>query len=428
MTSFFRKGGPRVASRITELEQIFEISTEDAEKKIYELGASHNACVAYGAATDKAFQAVEQNFEVVFEQTDALILESEDLKFALADERARTLTRNQKYFCDSFGTWVDALAPTFKAKQLREILVKFLNQTTKYHIDHVNEDIGTVERLVSLAVGQLVWACKKAFPSDDPNGPVWEAIRAHSLFEKVFPMRFRKEVKFGATGLSDFSSRVFLIPTKGQSLPSELGMPGYNLPYWAKQSGAESEKRLADLAEVLGVAILARSANEGFRSPDSQVTAARSLLGMVPDWLLKELFPAAKCEALVRWLADTRDLASATAVEPKSIEDRIDAIETLLGFKESSSQSDTDKLLAFADRLLRGLAEDDSVMSLAETTWREFWSLYCEILWDRGADEGIRVGLALSTEDVDYEIFKYERWKRLVLLRRIDSLLRAVGR
>ncbi len=428
MTSFFRKSGPTVASRLTELEQIFGISTEDAGKKIYASGSSYDACDAYSTASDKAFQAVGQNFEVAFEQTDLLVLESEDLKFALADERAQSLTRNQKYFCDSFGVAVDALAPTFEAKQLREILVKFLNEVTKYHIDHVNEDIGTVERLVSLAVRQLVWACKKAFPSDDPNGPVWEAIRAHSLFEKVFPMRFRKQVKFGATGLSDFSSRVFLVRTKGQSLPSELGMPGYNLPYWAKRLGAESEKRLADLAEVLAIAILARSANEGFGGPDSQVKAARSLLSIVPDWLLKELLPPAKFEALACWLADTRDLASAAAVEPKSIEDRIDAIEILLGLKESPSQSDADKLLAFADRLLQSLAADDSAMSFAETTWREFWSLYCEILWDRGADEGIRVGLALSTEDVEYEIFKYERWKRLLILRKLDSLLRAVGR
>jgi hypothetical protein len=428
MTSFFRKAGSKSESRVTELEQIFAITTEEAEQKIYKLGAPYDACEAYNAAASTAFQALENKFEVVFQQTDVLSLESEDLKFALLDERARSLTRNQKYFCDLFGTAVDALATTFAAKQLREILVNFLNNATKYHIDHVNEDIGTVERLVSLAVRQLVWSCERAFPSDDPNGAVWEAIRAHSLFEKVFPMRFRKEVRFGSVGFSELSDRVFLVHTKRQSLPSELGMPGYNVPYWTKQSGEEAEKKLAALAEALAISILARSANQGLPGPESQIRAARSLLCIIPDWFLKELLPATKFDALERWLADTRDLASASAPEPKSIEDRIEAIEILLGLEESSSQSDTAKLLAFAERLLRSLAEDDSSMSFSETTWRDFWFLYCELLWDRGADEGIRVGLALSTDDVDHEIFKYERWKRLLILRKLDSVLRAVGR
>jgi hypothetical protein len=426
MASFFRKGGSGAASRLAELEKILGVGSKEAEKKAYEHGTSYDACLAYSAASDRAFQAVEEKFAVVFAQCDPLELESEDLKFILADERARSLTRGQKYFCDVFGNVADALAPTFEAKQLRELLVSFLDEVTKAHISGVSSDIGTVERLVSMAVEQLVWSCKKAFPNDDPKGPVWEAIRAHNLFEKVFPMRFRKQVKFGGTFFPDFSSRVFFVPTKAQSLPSELGMPGYNLPYWAKQSGAESGKRLDDLAEVLAIAILARSASEGIDT-ESQVKAARSLLVTVPDWFLKELLPTAKFEALVRWQADTRELASDTP-QPKSVEKRIEEIEVLLGLKESSSQSDSEQMLALAERFLTTLAEDDSTVSFAESTWREFWSRYCEILWDRGADLGIEERIAFSTEDMDYEIFKYRRWKRLLILRKLDSVLRAVGR
>lgn len=199
----------------------------------------------------------------------------------------------------------------------------------------------------------------------------------------------------------------------------------YNIIYWAKRHEPKDKKEdpIKRLARAFSITAL-HKLPDTFESRELEVQKARDFMRQYPAWFLNELIGSEAVAAINAWLSSTASYGAKPKSEMEVLEERIEKLEKAIGI---SGDDDTD-VLQLANRLLNLLAKDEAVFSEVQGESREFCEKYFEILWDKGTDEGISSGLALGPEDVEYEIWKYEKWKKLQVLRRVDKLLRLVGR
>ena len=191
----------------------------------------------------------------------------------------------------------------------------------------------------------------------------------------------------------------------------------------AHEAKDKEEDPIKALARAFSIAALYKLPDT-FDLRELEVQEARDFLRRYPAWFLNELVGSEAVAAINAWLNSTERYGAKPKSELEVLVERVEKLEKAIGI---SGDDDID-VLQFANRLLDVSAKDEAVFSVAQSEAREFCEKYFEILWDKGTDKGIGGGLALSPEDVEFEIWKYEKWKQLQILRRVDKLLRLIGR
>lgn len=406
---------------IAPLEKALGVTKAEADEVWYE--SSYPASEAYRIACDAARDDLEARFLKVFAQIDDTAVETDYLKRSIADERERSRSENDRYFISLFGRSVDSFGETVTVVTVRTLAEKLLDEAARIQLSHLHLNIGTITRFLATVRDVLAEPLAKSLPADKWwETDLVESLRSYNMFEGLFPLMVRKEVKFGSSSWVELAEAAFPKPATRTPLFTD-----YNIVHWTKRAeGKVEESPVKGLARAFGIATL-HKLPDTFDGRESEVQEARDFLRRYPAWFLNELLGAEAGTAINAWLDSTARYGAKPKSELEVLAERIEKLEKAIGI---SSGDDTD-VLPLANRLLDGLAKEEAAVSDAQgkvEEAREFCEKYFEILWDKGSDKGISGGLALSSEDVEFEIWNYKKWKQLQILRRVDKLLRLVGR
>lgn len=406
---------------IAPLEKALGVTKAETDKVWYE--SSYPASEAYRIACDAARDDVEARFIKVFAQIDDKAVETDYLKRSIADERERSRSENDRYFISLFGPSVDSFGESVAVVTIRTLAEKVLDEAARIQLSHLHLNISTITRFLAMARDVLAEPLAKSPPADGWwETDLVESLRSYNMFEGLFPLMLRKEVKFGSSSWVELAEAAFPKPATRTPLFTD-----YNLVHWTKRAeGKVKESSVKGLARAFSIAAL-HKLPDTFDGRESEVQEARDFLRRYPAWFLNELLGAEAGTAINAWLDSTARYGAKPKSKLEVLEERIEKLEEAIGI---SSDDDTD-VLPLANRLLDGLAKEEAAVSDAQgkvEDAREFCEKYFEILWDKGTDKGISGGLALSPEDVEFEIWNYKKWKQLQILRRVDKLLRLVGR
>lgn len=348
-------------------------------------------------------------------------LKTEYLKRTTAAERERSCSENDRYYVSLYGSSVDSFGDTATVGSIRALAEKLIDHVARYQLSHLHLNIGIVGRFVTTVCELISEPLAKSLPADE----WWKtdlvgALRFYNMFENLFPLMVRKEVKFGGNSWIKLAEAAFPKPTTRTPLFTD-----YNIIYWVKRHEAKDKEEdpIKALARAFSIAALYKLPDT-FDLRELEVQEARDFLRRYPAWFLNELVGSEAVAAINAWLNSTERYGAKPKSELEVLVERVEKLEKAIGI---SGDDDID-VLQFANRLLDVSAKDEAVFSVAQSEAREFCEKYFEILWDKGTDKGIGGGLALSPEDVEFEIWKYEKWKQLQILRRVDKLLRLIGR
>ncbi len=403
---------------IAPLEKALGVTKAEADTVWYE--SSYPASEAYRTACDAARDDLEARFLKVFAQIDDKAVETDYLKRSIADERERSRSENDRYFISLFGPSVDSFGETVTVVTIRALAEKVLDEAARIQLSHLHLNIGTITRFLATVRDVLAEPLAKNLSADGWwETDLVEALRSYNMFEGLFPLMVRKKVRFGSSSWVELAEAAFPKPATRTPLFTD-----YNIVHWTKRAEDKvKESPVKRLARAFSIAAL-HKLPDTFDGRESEVQEARDFLRRYPAWFLNELLGAEAGTAISAWLASAARYGAKPKSELEVLEERIEKLEKTIGI---SSDDDTD-VLPLANRLLDGLAKEEEAVSIAQSEARDFCEKYFEILWDKGSDKGISGGLALSPEDVEFEIWNYEKWKQLQILRRVDRLLRLVGR